>query len=194
MVRAAVADLVAGVAPGLVSARFHATMAEVAAAMVRRASPAVGGRVPVVLTGGCFQNALLVESVCRRLAGDFEVRLHGQVPPGDGGIALGQAVVADAVVTAGAARLAVRLAVRPARRRFVMDGTLVLTGRVASVVDGPDGRVGRVSVRGAMVDVALDLVPEAGEGDTVLVHAGVALSIVREDEAAVAAVSRAEEA
>jgi hydrogenase maturation factor len=75
-----------------------------------------------------------------------------------------------------------------------MDGTLVLTGRVASVVDGPDGRVGRVSVRGAMVEVALDLVPEAGEGDTVLVHAGVALSIVREDEAAVAGVSRAEEA
>jgi hydrogenase maturation factor len=51
-----------------------------------------------------------------------------------------------------------------------------------------------VSVRGAMVEVALDLVPEAGEGDTVLVHAGVALSIVREDEAAVAGVSRAEEA
>jgi hydrogenase maturation factor len=75
-----------------------------------------------------------------------------------------------------------------------MDGTLVFAGRVASLVDGPQGRVGRVSVRGAQVDVALDLVPEAREGDTVLVHAGVALSIVREDAAAVAAVVRAEEA
>lgn len=74
------------------------------------------------------------------------------------------------------------------------DGTLVFTGRVASVVDGPEGRVGRVSVRGAKVDVALDLVPEAREGDTVLVHAGVALSIVREEVAVAASVAPAEEA
>ena len=103
MVRAAAADLVAGVAPALVSARFHATMADVAAEMVRHASVATGrGRLPVVLSGGCFQNALLAEGVCRRLSRDFDVRRHGQVPPGDGGIALGQAVVADALVRAGA--------------------------------------------------------------------------------------------
>jgi hydrogenase maturation protein HypF len=100
MVREAVRQLNGGAAPGLVSARFHATMAEVAAAMVRHAAGGAGRR-PVVLTGGCFQNALLAEGVCRRLAGEFDVRLHGQVPPGDGGIALGQAVVADAVVRAG---------------------------------------------------------------------------------------------
>jgi len=75
-----------------------------------------------------------------------------------------------------------------------MDGTLVFTGRVASVHTLPEGRVGRVSVRGARVDVALDLVPEARAGDTVLVHAGVALSVVREGEAAGAAASEAEEA
>jgi len=40
--------------------------------------------------------------------------------------------------------------------------------------------VGRVSVRGATVEVVLDLVPAAGVGDTVLVHAGVALSTLRE--------------
>lgn len=73
-----------------------------------------------------------------------------------------------------------------------MDGTLVFTGRVVSAADGPDGRVGRVSVRGAKVEVALDLVPDAGEGDFVLVHAGVALSVLREDAAA--AVSEDEEA
>ncbi len=94
--RAAVGDLSSGVSPGRVSARFHEGMADVAAALVRRAA-AAHGRLPVVLTGGCFQNARLAESVLARLEGDFDVRLHGEVPPGDGGIALGQALVADAV-------------------------------------------------------------------------------------------------
>jgi len=56
----------------------------VAAALVRRAARE-HGRLPVVLTGGCFQNARLAEGVLRRLQGDFDVRLHGEVPPGDGG-------------------------------------------------------------------------------------------------------------
>jgi hydrogenase maturation factor len=65
-----------------------------------------------------------------------------------------------------------------------MDGALVFAGRIGAIRHGPEGRSGRVSVRGARVDVALDLVPEAGEGDTVLVHAGVAVSIVRGEDAA----------
>jgi hydrogenase maturation protein HypF len=99
LVRAAVADLVVGAGPGAVSARFHEAMADVAAALVRRAA-GTHGALPVVLTGGCFQNARLAEGVLRRLQGDFDVRLHGEVPPGDGGIALGQALVADATVGA----------------------------------------------------------------------------------------------
>jgi hydrogenase maturation protein HypF len=51
----------------------------------------------VVLTGGCFQNAYLAERIGAELSGSFKVYLHGQVPPGDGGLALGQALVADAV-------------------------------------------------------------------------------------------------
>jgi len=50
-----------------------------------------------VLSGGCFQNAVLADGVIRELTPDYAVHLHAQVPPGDGGIALGQAVVADAV-------------------------------------------------------------------------------------------------
>jgi hydrogenase maturation protein HypF len=96
LLRAAAGDLLAGVAPGRVSARFHEAMADVAEALVRRAAREHGG-LPVVLTGGCFQNARLAEGVLRRLQGDFDVRQHGEVPPGDGGIALGQALVADAV-------------------------------------------------------------------------------------------------
>jgi hydrogenase maturation protein HypF len=95
LVRAAACDLADGVPPALVSARFHETMADVAATLVRRAAAGFRG-LPVVLTGGCFQNARLAEEVLRRLAPDHDVRLHGTVPPGDGGIALGQALAADA--------------------------------------------------------------------------------------------------
>ena len=96
LVRAAVADLLAELPPAVVSARFHETMADVAAAMVRQAGPGLE-RLPVVLTGGCFQNARLVEGVLSRLSGRREVVRHRLVPPGDGGIALGQALVADLV-------------------------------------------------------------------------------------------------
>jgi hydrogenase maturation factor len=64
----------------------------------------------------------------------------------------------------------------------MMEGTLVYTGRLVEVREGPAGRVGRLSVRGARTEVALDFVPEARAGDDVLVHAGVALSIVETAE------------
>jgi hydrogenase maturation protein HypF len=96
LVRAAVADVIDGVTPARVSAAFHEALADLAAAQVRRAA-AHCGRLPVVLSGGCFQNARLAEGVRRRLAGEFEVFMHGEVPPGDGGLALGQVLVADAL-------------------------------------------------------------------------------------------------
>jgi hydrogenase maturation factor len=60
-------------------------------------------------------------------------------------------------------------------------GPVVFAGRVVEVEDEPDGRVGLVSVRGARTSVLLDLVPEARAGDTVLVHAGVALALVGDE-------------
>ncbi len=62
----------------------------------------------------------------------------------------------------------------------MMDGSLVFTGTVIAVQETVLGRQGRVSVRGATVEVALDLVPAAGVGDSVLVHAGVAVSLLRD--------------
>jgi hydrogenase maturation protein HypF len=50
----------------------------------------------VVLSGGCFQNARLAESIVGGLEPEFRVYVHRRVPPGDGGIALGQAVIAAA--------------------------------------------------------------------------------------------------
>ena len=100
MVRGAVYELIGGEAPAIVAARFHNTIAAASAQIVRHAS-VLFGRLRVVLTGGCFQNALLTERTIEELTPVFRVCLHGQVPPGDGGIALGQAVAANAMVTAG---------------------------------------------------------------------------------------------
>jgi hydrogenase maturation protein HypF len=51
----------------------------------------------VALSGGCFQNRLLTELTTRALRErGFEVLLHRQVPPNDGGISLGQVAVAAA--------------------------------------------------------------------------------------------------
>jgi len=99
-IRAIVADTLEGRTPASISARFHNTLAAATADLVRTAIEG-HGRLPVVLSGGCFQNARLAEGVVRELGPDVRVVLHESVPPGDGGLALGQAVVANALVQSG---------------------------------------------------------------------------------------------
>jgi hydrogenase maturation protein HypF len=73
-----------------ISARFHHALGE-AIVLVARAA----GEDRVVLTGGCFQNRVLLEEAVRRLRQDgFRPYWHQRVPPNDGGIALGQVVAA----------------------------------------------------------------------------------------------------
>ena len=90
LVRAVLADREAGVPIGRISGRFHNALAEMALTMARSAKCR-----QIVLSGGCFQNALLSERLLARLSDEgFSVYTQQKVPPGDGGIALGQAFVA----------------------------------------------------------------------------------------------------
>jgi len=93
-------DLRAGCSAATISARFHNTLAATTVE-IARAALALHGDMPVVLSGGCFQNARLAESILDALRPDARVFMNRNVPPGDGGIALGQAFVADAKLRAG---------------------------------------------------------------------------------------------
>jgi hydrogenase maturation protein HypF len=82
-------DLRCGLSAGAIAWRFHAGLAHAIVAVARRAGPA-----RVALTGGCFQNALLTELAVAALAtAGFDVLRHHRVPPNDGGLALGQAII-----------------------------------------------------------------------------------------------------
>ncbi|MGW9024001.1 carbamoyltransferase HypF [Streptomyces sp. NPDC055722] len=91
---AVVGDLRAGVAPVLIAARFHRAVTGLVhrVCVLARERHAVD---TVALTGGVFLNSLLSSACAGVLAADgFTVLRHHLVPPGDGGLALGQLMVA----------------------------------------------------------------------------------------------------
>lgn len=92
LVNAVIGDVRSEVRPGLISLKFHNTLVELGVAMAQRA-----GCSTVVLGGGCFQNKYLLEQMIDRLqAAGFAVYWPQLIPINDGGLALGQVVVASA--------------------------------------------------------------------------------------------------
>jgi len=92
-----VSDLKMNIPAGAISARFHTSFARIIVKVCERIREAKG-LDRAALSGGVFQNRFLVERVVPSLeAAGFTVYLHSKVPPNDGGIALGQAVVANEV-------------------------------------------------------------------------------------------------
>jgi hydrogenase maturation protein HypF len=97
LVRCVAEDMQAGADSSLISARFHNGLAAAAV----KAVGIVRDRTElntVALSGGVFQNLLLLRRVVAGLESDgFRVLVHSRVPPNDGGISFGQAAVAGAI-------------------------------------------------------------------------------------------------
>jgi hydrogenase maturation protein HypF len=92
LIESLIEDMREGCSPERIAYRFHLTLADLIGQIAEQAA------LPrVVLTGGCFQNVLLLQLARRRLErAGFTAYTHRQVPPNDGGLSLGQAVVAAA--------------------------------------------------------------------------------------------------
>ncbi len=98
LLAALVEDLLAGVAVGRAATRFHRGLAHMFVAGLAQARERTG-LSQVVLSGGVCQNILLMDLLERALtARNFTVFSQHQLPPGDGGLSLGQALAAAAML------------------------------------------------------------------------------------------------
>ncbi len=89
VIRQIVSDVQHGCAASEIAAKFHRGLARGIASVCQQF------QLPVVLSGGVFQNGLLTEWVLDELASsDFEVACHSTIPPNDGGLAAGQLGIA----------------------------------------------------------------------------------------------------
>jgi len=90
LLEALLGDLRCGVPVGVMAARFHNALVEGMVAVAQAL-----GAERTALSGGCFQNRILLERAYRRLTeAGLRVYVHQRIPPNDGGIALGQVAVA----------------------------------------------------------------------------------------------------
>ena len=98
LIRSIVSDIEIGIGAEKISARFHNTVARIALDMsiyIRK----LKGINRVALSGGVFQNIFLLDRTYDLLISkDFSVYTHQRVPTNDGGIALGQAVIANETI------------------------------------------------------------------------------------------------
>jgi len=95
LIQAVVRDVRNQVSVDVISLRFHNTMAQMIAGMCKVVAEETGIN-KVALSGGVFQNRLLLKLAIGALQREgFSVLTHRLVPCNDGGISLGQAVIAN---------------------------------------------------------------------------------------------------
>ena len=93
-----VEDVQRGISPGEIGTRFHETIVQgfARAALGVRDETGID---QVVLSGGVFNNSIILSGILKRLEyHGLRVYTHAKVPAGDGGISLGQAVVAGRLI------------------------------------------------------------------------------------------------
>jgi len=101
MLRGIVSDIQQGVPASEIADRFHHSIAELLATVCFGTREQTGLNI-IALSGGVFQNRLLLEQLVKRLEGmSFQVYVNRRVPPNDGGISLGQIAVAAAQLQRG---------------------------------------------------------------------------------------------
>jgi len=101
MIESMVRERQDGEVVGAIAARFHNTLAEMIAEVCRELRERERLN-KICLSGGTFQNMFLLQRTLSALGRyGFEVYLHAKVPPNDGGISLGQVVIANAAVKRG---------------------------------------------------------------------------------------------
>jgi hydrogenase expression/formation protein HypC len=154
------------------AARFHRSLAN---AVVEMAARLALGIETAVLSGGAFQNRILLELVMEgRRSRGFRALAPRQVPANDGGLSLGQAVIAGA-------RWLNSSEVPPCAQAF--------PGQIVAISDA-DNMLGIVDVSGVRREIHLACIVddehpiETCVGDWVLVYVGFAMSRIDEAEAA----------
>lgn len=99
MLEALCRDRLGGIDVRVCANRFHLTLVEIMVAVAHAL-----GVESIVLTGGCFQNALLSDLAHDRLTGEgFKVLLHRTLPPNDNALAAGQAMAVALGITGSGA-------------------------------------------------------------------------------------------
>ncbi len=173
MWRALLGDLILETPVPVVAARFHRGLADALAAMAAKLAGTEPRFDTVALSGGCFQNALLLEATAARLeSAGFTVLTHARVPANDGGLALGQAAVAAAT--------------SDRKERLMCVG---VPGRIVRI-DDAERRLATVEVGGVRRSVNIACIVDAAHpsaaclGDWVLIHVGFAMSRIDAVEAA----------
>jgi hydrogenase maturation protein HypF len=97
-IRAIVENIFSGKSVAEIASAFHATLTAAFAAISVEMRKLTGIN-RVALSGGCFQNRILLDGTVTGLKKkDFEVYYHSQVPANDGGVSLGQAIIAGAMI------------------------------------------------------------------------------------------------